>query len=130
MHEVTYNIDCYGRGLSADDGGSGHIAGDKQGSQTAQRAIRLVRNFLMSNINTYLQLRGTVWQRWFTSITVFQPQLDVNPLQQVTGARLSLRVRMTELSPQQTPGTLCEVGVDINRAENGEILAQAEYVYN
>tara|TARA_R110002153_G_C13332612_1_gene498613 strand:- start:31606 stop:32289 length:684 start_codon:yes stop_codon:yes gene_type:complete len=125
----VFNIDCYGFGRSKDDGGTGHIPGDKEAALEVQRAIRLVRNILMAAEYTYLSLRGTVWQRWPQSITVFQPQLDSRTVQQLVGARLALRVAFNEFSPQVESVELEAVRVDVLRAENGEIVAQSGYDY-
>jgi hypothetical protein len=78
---------------------------------------------------TYLGLRGLVWQRWPQSITVFQPQLDSRTIQQIVGARLSLRVAFNEFSPQAEPVTLELLSVDVTRAEGGEVVLQADYDY-
>jgi len=84
--ETVYNIDCYGYGRSRDDGATGQILGDKEASFEVQKALRLVRNILMSAEYTYLGLRGTVWHRMPQSITAFQPQLDARQMQQIVGA--------------------------------------------
>jgi len=126
--DAIYNIDCYGYGQSRDDG-AGHIAGDKDAAFEVQRAIRLVRNILMAAHYTYLDLRGTVWQRWAQSVTVFQPQLDSRNVSHVVGGRLTFRVTFNEHSPQYEPVTLEAVMVDVKRTEDGEIVAQAGYEY-
>lgn len=128
-HEATYNLDCYGVGVSADVPAGGHTPGDKEAAFEAQRAVRLVRNILMAAINTYLQLQGTVWQRWIQSITVFQPQIDNSAIQNIVAARIALRVTFNEFSPQVTPETLELVSVDIKRTEDGEIVLEADYEY-
>jgi hypothetical protein len=126
--ESVYNIDCYGYGLSRDDG-AGHIPGDKDAAFEVQRGLRLLRNILMAAEYTYLGLRGLVWQRWPQSITVFQPVLDGQQMQQIVGARLSLRVAFNEFSPQVEPVILELLSVDVIRAEDGEIVLQADYDY-
>ena len=126
--ETVYNIDCYGYGISRDDG-VGHIPGDKDAAFEVQRGLRLLRNILMAAEYTYLGLRGLVWQRWPQSITVFQPVLDGQQMQQIVGARLSLRVAFNEFSPQVEPVTLELLSVDVIRAEDGEIVLQADYDY-
>lgn len=127
--EAVYNIDCYGYGQSADLPAGGHTPGDQEASFEVQRALRLVRNILMAAENTYLQLRGLVWTRWPQSITIFQPQLGENTVQQVVGARLAFRVGFNEFSPQVVPETLELLAVDVIRAEDGEILLEADYSY-
>lgn len=125
-HEAIYNVDCYGLGVSEPDG-EGHKPGDREAALEAQRAVRLVRNILMAAINTYLQLRGTVGQRWIQSITVLQPQIEGRTVQHVLGARIAFRVRLEELSPQVTPETLETLAVEVKRTEDGEVVLNAEY---
>ncbi len=128
--ESIFNIDCYGYGKSEDDPGGGHIPGDRTGAFEVQRCVRLVRNILMASIYTYLDLpRGIVWSRLFRSVKVFQIQIDNQTVQNVHASRCEFSVTFNEFSPQFTPGTLCEINIDILRAENGEILAEADYVY-
>lgn len=127
--ETVYNIDCYGYGKSKDDGGTGHIPGDREAAFEVQKALRLIRNILMAAEYTYLGLQGLVWQRWPQSIEVFQPQLDGRQIQQIVGARLAFRVLFNEFSPQVEPVTLELLSVDVIRAEDGEIVLEADYVY-
>lgn len=128
-HEAIYNLDCYGVGVSADVSAGGHTPGDKEAAFEVQRTIRLVRNILMAAINTYLQLRGSVWQRWIQSITVFQPQIDNQAIQHLVGARIALRVLFNEFSPQVVAEILEKVAVDVKRTEDGEIVLQTTYEY-
>ncbi len=127
--EAIYNIDCYGYGRAKTDGGAGHIPGDRDAAFEVQRALRLVRNILMAAEYTYLSLRGLVWSRWPQSITIFQPQLDSHTAQQIVGARLAFRVEFNEFSPQIIPEVLELVSVDVIRAEDGEIVLEADYSY-
>jgi len=124
----NFNIDCYGYGLSKDDGGSGHIPGDEEAALEAQRAVRLVRNIMMLDINTYLQLRGVVQTRMPQDVSTFQPQFNGQPAVQVVGARISLNVRFDEYSPQFVNDTLDELGVTITRASDGQVLAKQELI--
>lgn len=125
----TYNLDCVGYGVSRDDGGSGHIPGDREAAFEAQRAARLVRNILMAAEYTYLGLRGTVWRRWPVSITPFQPAIDGRAMQQIWGLRISLNVTFNEFSPQIATETLDLLTVDVIRAEDGEIVLETDYDY-
>jgi hypothetical protein len=127
--ETVYNIDCYGYGVSRDDGATGHIPGDRDAALEVQKALRLTRNILMAAEYTYLGLRGLVWQRWPQSVTVFQPQLDGRQAQQIVGARLALRVVFNEFSPQVEAQTLELLSVDVLRAEDGEIVLETDYEY-
>ena len=124
-----FNIDCYGCAESADNPSGGHFAGDESAALAVQKAIRLVRNILMASENTYLQLRGLVWQRWPQSIATFQPQIDGNQIQQVVGARVALQVSFNEFAPQYQAETLEFVAIDVKRAEDGEIVLEADYDY-
>ena len=127
--EGTFNIDCYGFGASKDNPSGGHHAGDELAAFKVHKAIRLVRNIIMSSQYTYLGLRGMVWQRFPQSITVFQPQQDAHTAQQIVGARLALRVTFNEFSPQYEGDVLEYVSVKVKRAENGEIVINADYEY-
>jgi len=126
--EASYNIDCIGYGESSDVAVGGHVAGDQMASLQAQKALRLVRNILMAPENTYLQLRGLVWQRWPVSLTVFQPQ-NLTSAQQIVGARLSLSVWFNEFTIEPPANTLDYVAIDILRAEDGSIVLESDYQY-
>lgn len=124
---ATYNIDCYGLGLSQDVATGGHVDGDEDAARQVHRAIRLVRNILMAAENTYLGMRGTVWHRWPQSITPFQPQIDGQQVQKVMGSRIAFSVEFNEFSPQVVPETIEEIGVDLQRASDGSIIAECDY---
>jgi hypothetical protein len=125
-----FNLDCYGFAIAEDVPTGGHSPGDKEAAFQVQKTIRLVRNILMSAQYTYLGLRGLVWQRWPQSITVFQPQLDGQFVQQIVGARIAFRVIFNEFSPQYPVENLEYVSVEVDRTENGELLVGADYDYN
>jgi hypothetical protein len=128
---ATYNIDCYGYGVSS-DAGSGHDPGDARSSLEAQRAVRLVRQILMAGHYTYLGLphgKGEnqfVWKRWLQSVTMFQPALEGRPVQHVSAARLSFQVEFNEFSPQVEGEELEAVEVTVTRRPNGEVYLVAE----
>lgn len=126
--EATYNVDVYGLGLSRSNS-TGHVAGDEDAAREVMRAARLIRNILMAASNTYLLMQGTVWQRWVSSITKFQPQLDDRAVQHVHGARISLTVKMNEFSPQVEPVRLEQVALDVFRREDGALITEADYDY-
>lgn len=126
---TVINIDCYGYGKSANVGAGGHTCGDQDAAETVQRAVRLVRNILMAAEYTYLGLRGVVWRRWVDSITMMQPQQDNQNVHHVVGARLAFRVEFNEYSPQVVPETLDLLTADVLRAEDGEIVVEADYDY-
>lgn len=125
--ESVFNLDCYGYGRSADDPIGGHIPGDSEAALEAQRAIRLVRNILMASEYTYLGLRGVVGRRWPRTITVFQPQIDSRPVQQIVAGRISLDVYFNELSPQAEGEALEYISAVIKRAEDGQVIINADY---
>ena len=121
-----FNIDCIGYGVSSEDG-AGHKSGDQEAALEVHKALRLARNILMAAEYTYLGLRGLVWQRWPQSIAVFQPEQGNNPVPNVVGARLALRVGYNETSPQITGEILETVKIDVRRTEDGEIVIEAQY---
>ena len=125
----TFNVDCYGYGVSSDVAAGGHSPGDREAALELHKALRLVRNILMASENTYLKLRGLVGQRWPQAVTSFQVQIDNRTVENTQGARLALVVSFNEFSPQYQHETLDYVAVDVNRAENGQILVEADYDY-
>lgn len=124
---TTYHLDCYGYGVSADDGAGGHLPGDREAALACQRAVRLVRNILMAGEYTYLGLRKTVWRRWIRTIEFFKPPSDAEQAQKIVGGRISLEVQHNEFSPQVVPETLELISTTVRRAETGEILLGADY---
>ena len=124
---ATYNIDLYGYGRSADNPGGGHIPGDREAAFEVQRAVRLVRNILMSGENTYLQMRTVVWGRWPRSITSFQPAIDNLNVANVIGARLAFEVVFNEFAPQFEAQPLEFLAIDVLRQETGELYLEADY---
>jgi len=125
--DAAFNIDIYAAAISADDGGAGYFSGDETAARAAQRIVRLSRNILMSGLNTYLQLRGFVWRRWPGSITMFQPQLNELPVQNVIAGRFVLNVKFNEVSPQVPTEDLEELAIEIKRAEDGKIIVNTQY---
>lgn len=129
-YDAVYNIDCYGYGKSYGTE-TGHEPGDELAALECHRAMRLVRRILMSAHYTYLGFpRGAnqlVWSRMLQSRTVLQPQLETRAVQNIVGARLSLRVAMSEFSPQWQGNPLELVSVAVHRAETGEIYLNASY---
>lgn len=127
---ATYNIDCYGYGVSTDTD-DGHDPGDARAILEAQRAVRLVRNILMAAAYTYLGLpRGAnqvVWKRWLRSVQMFQPSLDGRPVQHVAAARLQLEVEFNEFSPQVEGAPFEVIYISIERGDTGEVFLVAKY---
>ena len=127
---ATYNIDCYGLGVSSDKT-VGHNPGDREAAFEAQRAVRLVRNILMAGENAYLKLdRKTITAtRWPQNITSFQPSIGNKPVQNVLAVRFALEVTFNEFSVEETPETLELLSVDVKRTEDGQIIAEADYQF-
>lgn len=125
----VFNIDLYGYGVSSDIAGGGHSAGDEVSALEVQRAVRLVRNILMSSQNTYLQLQGLVWERMVSDCTVFQPDIDNKQSEQITGSRITLRVKYNEFSPQYEGVELEKFTAEINRSSDGAVYGTVEYDY-
>lgn len=127
--ESVFNIDCYGFGLSEDDPASGHKPGDREAAFEVQKALRLVRNILMAAEYTYLGMRGLVWLRWPQSITAFQPEINGQQIQQISGARIVFNVAFNEFSPQYVEETLEYLAIDVKRTEDGSIVLEVDYDY-
>lgn len=123
---AVYNIDCYGYGKAIGNSG-GHMPADLRASLECQRAIRLVRRFLMAAHYTYLGFpRGAnqiVWRRMLRTITMFQPQIEARPIQKIVGARIAFAVEFSEFSPQVEGEPLEHVGITVERSDSGEVLA-------
>ncbi|MCP4209824.1 MAG: hypothetical protein GY767_22675 [Shimia sp.] len=124
--DAIINIDCYGCGVSTDDGDD-NTAGDTAAALNAQRALRLVRNIIMASEYTYLDLRGFVGGRMPQSIKAFQPQTSAPTVQQIVATRLALKVRHNEFSPQYEYETLETLAATVKRSGDGRILIQTEY---
>lgn len=124
-----FNIDCYAVANSSDNVAGGHNPGDKEAAFAVQRVLRLVRNILMSAEYTYLGLRGLVWQRWPQTVTAFQPQQDRGNVRPVIAARIGFKVKFNEFSPQISGDMLELLSAQVSRAEDGEILFDADYDY-
>jgi len=122
--EVAYNIDCYGSAVNVDNPAGGYFTMDELASRNVQRTTRFIRNILMAGINTYLQLRGLVWQRWPGSITEFQPQQNTQNAQAVIAIRFVLNVAFNEFAPQATPENLEEIFVELSKDETGKVVAE------
>lgn len=121
-------IDVVARGLNRSDGGTGQVLGDKDAIANLHRAIRFVRNFLMSGENKYLGLQkvadvNLVSQRMVDSVTFYQPQLDDQTQNATFGARINLAVRYNEYSPENAAeGVLCEIRNQITLSPSNEVI--------
>jgi hypothetical protein len=123
--DTTYHIDCYGYGVSRDTL-SGHIPGDESAAREAQRAVRLVRNILMSAHYVDLGHRGLVWDRWPLQAQAFDPA-DARTVQRVSAVRFDLQVRFNEFSPQDQGQPLELISTQVIRSETGQLLLRADY---
>lgn len=121
----TFHIDCYGYGKT-ESNGTGQLTGDEIANKEAQRTARLARNIIMSDVNTYLDLHNLVWSRWVANRIQFQDLQDNKQMQYITVVRLVLNVEYTEYSPQQLNEVLEGLNIEINRASDGEVLAQID----
>jgi hypothetical protein len=131
----TFNIDCYGCAVSSSNSAGGHNPGDREAALEAQRAVRLVRNILMSGYYVYLGLRKVdgdhlVSERFPQSITMFQPNVGEHlGALNIVGARLALNVNYNELSPQYEAVPLEYVSVEVTELKSGEVVVNADYDY-
>lgn len=122
-----FNLDCYGYGISGDDGAFGQRPGDAEASLHAQRAVRLVRNIFMSAEYLNLKMQGTVARCWVQSVTMFQPQIDGRSVERVVAARMALEVQFNEYSPQVEGQPLELISADLKRAGTGQVYITAHY---
>ena len=128
---AIFNIDVYAKGVS-ECTREGHAPGDKDAALEAQRAAKLVRNIIMADINTYLQLPrgkdagGYFGGRWIDSIQSFQPEIDSRPAQHVQGMRIALSTSFVEFAPQQTNETLDIIHTTVKRKETGEVYFEVQ----
>lgn len=121
---TTINIDCISVKSSTNNPAGGiTLSADERASLDAERIGRLVRNILMSAVYNYLDLRGVVGSRWITRMQKFQPDRDDQPVENAMGFRVVLQVRENEFSPQEDGVDLEEIFTEIERGEDGEVLA-------
>lgn len=125
--EGLYHIDCYGLGVSKDVTG-GHDPGDLEAALVVHRILRLVRNILMAGQYTYLGLRRTVTGRWPVSVESLQGELNDRRVENIKGARISLRAEFNEFAPQVVGEVIERVFATVRRTEDGEIVLEADYI--
>lgn len=136
---ATFNIDCYGYGISAKKSGGGHTPGDEASALEAQRAYRLVRRILMAGAYTYLGFtqqqfltagqKQVVLRRWPQSVNFVQPQIGDRPLAHVTAARFALQVDFNETSPQVEGQPLELLSLVLKKPGTNEVVLKADYSY-
>jgi hypothetical protein len=102
-------------------------AGDELAARDVQRIARLIRNILMSPLYYKLNMPEVVHYRRIESITMFQPNFGDRPAQSVVGARINLKVSITENVPQAEFEFLELVQGRITRAEDGLLLAELQF---
>lgn len=126
----VFNIDCYGYGVTQLHG-NGHTSSDEAAAKAVQRAVRLVRNIIMSAQYTYLGFaRGAnqlVSRRWPRSVTSFQPEQDNQLVQDVQGARIALEVDFQEYAPQVAGEVMTLLSTEVQRAKDGKVLISADF---
>jgi hypothetical protein len=124
----SYQIDCYGYGVSTAGPTGGHDPGDARAAFEAQRAYTLVRKILMSGQYAKLGFpAGTIGDRWPRGFKVIQPAIDGRAVQHVLAVQLDFEVTFNEFAPQYEGTDLEVVSVDVNRAETGELYFAADY---
>lgn len=124
--DATFNIDCYCFGTSSEDG-AGHAPGDEVAALKCLATLRLVRQILMCEHYTYLDLRGIVWKRWPQTISLFRPQTDDRSLTNILAGRLALVVQFNEDAPRVDGPALETIALEVKRAGTGELYLAAEY---
>jgi hypothetical protein len=124
-----FNIDTIAIGVSRADGSGGHISGDEDAVRNAERVSRLVRNIVMSALNHKLQQPTFIWNRWVDNIVAYRPEGAEDASFQVAAVRIALNVDYTEYSPQIEGQPLEYVAVDVKRASDDKLIAEADYDY-
>lgn len=124
----AFHVDCYGYGKASDVAGGGHMPGDEKAAMECQRAVRLVRNILMSAHYAYLGLpRKTVEQRWIRDATFLTPPIGDKPTVHVVAGRVTLDVMFREQSPQVQGVPFELLFASIKRASDGRLYFAAQY---
>lgn len=118
------NIDIYGCGVSAASE-RGHDSGDEVAAREVQRAYRLVRNILMSDVYVSLGMLGVVADRWPESFEMLKPGQDKTTVESVDVGRLVLDVSFNEFSPEYEGEPLELISAGVKRKEDGELYFTA-----
>ncbi|MCK9556233.1 hypothetical protein M0R36_10545 [bacterium] len=122
-----FNIDVYSRAVSTETEG-GHSPGDEAAAKAAHNAAKLVRNILMHDKYKYLGLQGTVWRRWLTSLTTFQPGAGTLPVENVVAVRLALEVDHNETIDLEDHEILEIVNVKMyHDSVDGQLIAELQF---
>ena len=122
--DTVIQIDCVSSKNAADNAAGGITTqADVRASLDSERIGRLVRNILMAATYKNLSLQSIVFSRWISRMQKMQPDRDDQPAENTMAFRVTLSVKHFEFSPQVTPGDLDEILIDIERGEEGEVLA-------
>jgi hypothetical protein len=129
---ATFHLDCYGFGF-AKGTDQGHTSAEVMASDEASRAVRLVRNILVSGFYVYLGFpqantlpagqEQIVRGRWPASMTAFQPAQDDRPVVRVNAIRLDLEVEVNEFSTEYVGETIETITAGFTRTGGGEWLS-------
>lgn len=120
----VFFIDVYGYGVAQDVSSGGHRPADKMAREERDRAMRLVRNILMSANYFDLGMSGFVYARWTVSIEAFHLRDDndrSSPIAHIGASRLTLRVVHEEVSPQ-VAGRVFEMASIVVTRPDGRVL--------
>jgi hypothetical protein len=106
--EHFYNIDVYVSEPSTDDNVNPIEYGDVLTAKEVQERAGIIYQVIMADINTQLQFPRRannvpvqiVASRQFNQLATFQPTFGDQPLQNIQGFRLRLKVRHNEVPPQ------------------------------
>lgn len=122
-----FNIDVVANGLNVDITSGGQERADHRAFLNAQRVMRLVRNIIMHPDYRYLDLRGTVSDRWVDEVEAYRVEPD-KPQQapNIAGIRIRFKVRFNEFAPQVSLETLEEIGIRVLREGDGKLLLESE----
>lgn len=136
----TFHVDCYGFGVDKRTL-EGQRSADDSAAREAHRALRLVRNILMSGYYTLLGFpmaseftpeqkaageRQIVMSRFPGATTAFQPTQDEQPVSRVSAVRLDLEVAYNETSHEYQGVPLELLALTMQRTEDQEWFS-AEY---
>lgn len=127
--EGTFQIDCYGYGISAASG-DGQASGDTSASLEAQRAARLVRNILESAHYCSLGLVKLVGDRRIQTIQSFQPTQGGQQTQHVQAVRLTLNCNFSEYSPQYEGAPFEAATMTLTRIPTGEVVITEQFEFD
>lgn len=133
--EATYYVDVFAQAKDADNPVGGHIAGDLLSRKRLHRAIRLIRQILMSGHYTYLgSPRGSsqyVFHREVTDVEIHESRRrDEKASQWIATARMTLKVSLRVTQPQVLPVEWSGIDLTAKRLSgtpDGKVLAKASY---